>query len=217
MRDARTRGSRPVRGLAAAVLLLTMPAAAPSAHEPKHHADPHRGHPTDAGAPSGEESAKVALLDLPLLDVEGRAHRFRSEIVGDDIVAMDFIYTSCTTACPILSAIFAEAQDQLGDRLGDGVSLLSLSIDPATDVPARLGHYAESFEPKPGWRFLTGEKAKMDQVLIGLGAYTPDFEEHAATVLIGDPRSGEWRRLFGFPSPEQIVGTIEELLAARGS
>jgi protein SCO1/2 len=97
------------------------------------------------------------------------------------------------------------------------VMLLSLSVDPNTDVPARLKRYAANFDARPGWEFLTGEKSKMDQVLVGLGAYTPGFDDHAPSVLIGDAQSDTWRRLYGFPSPEQIIAVIDELAAARGS
>ena len=228
------------RSLAAATALLAALAVPAAAHEPSHHgmrhqsaADAHAGHhqmhqeradPQAAHrqmlheqAATPAESVSVELRDLPLLDADGAEHRFRSELVGDDIVVIDFIYTSCTTVCPVISAIFAEVQDQLGPQLGAGVRMLSLSLDPQTDVPARLKRFADNFAPQPGWRFVTGEQAIMDQVLIGLGAYSPAFEEHAATILIGDPERGEWRRLYGFASPEQILGTVAELAAARTS
>jgi protein SCO1/2 len=202
----------PPRTMVAAAVLLAALAGPVAAPDHSHHGAHEQGK-TAAAA----ESVSVALRDLPLLDVDGRQHRFQSELVGDDIVVMDFIYTSCTTVCPVVSAIFAEVQERLGPQLGNGVRMLSLSIDPQTDVPARLERFADNFAPKPGWRFVTGEKALMDQVLIGLGAYSPEFEEHAATILIGDPRRGEWRRLYGFASPEQILSTVADLAAARTS
>jgi protein SCO1/2 len=212
----------PARSAAALMLLLTLLARPALAHEP-HHDGHHQGsgahdqHGDGMPAEVRLEGADVTLLDLPLLDTDGRARRFRSELVGDAIVAMDFVYTSCTTICPILSTIFAEVQDRLGERVGNGVTLLSLSVDPMTDVPARLKRYAANFEARQGWEFLTGEKSKMDQVLIGLGAYAPDFDQHAPSILIGDARSGTWRRLYGFPSPERIVAVIDEFAADRGS
>jgi hypothetical protein len=36
-------------------------------------------------------------------------------------------------------------------------------------------------------------------------------------VLIGDPRTGEWQRLFGFPNPDRIVRIVNELREQRGA
>ena len=55
----------------------------------------------------------------------------------------------------------------------------------------------------------------MDEVLDGLGAYTPNFEDHAAMVLVGDGASGDWSRFFGFPNPDRIMQQVGLLEAAR--
>jgi protein SCO1/2 len=168
-----------------------------------------------AEQPTTAEAAQVKLLDLPVIDVEGRAHEFRSDVIKDRIVAINFVYTSCTTICPILSGLFTEVQDRLDGQLGPDVGLVSLSVDPATDVPPRLKRYAQQLEAGPGWTFLTGKKAEMAQVLAGLGAYTLEFEEHAPMILVGDARRDVWRRLYGFPSAEDIVDEVERLVAWR--
>ena len=137
--------------------------------------------------------------------------------MADRIVAIDFVYTSCTTICPVLSALFAQVQDELGPRLGKEVWLVSMSIDPTRDTPKRMSAEAEKFGAGPGWLWLTGPKNDVDRVLAGLDAYTPAFEDHASMILIGDAKRGVWRRLFGFVSPEDIVAVIDELAAARAA
>jgi protein SCO1 len=190
----------------AAAMALTMAWPAP-AHDGGH--DAHH----DAAAMA--ESARVKLLDLELVDADGRPRRFMSEVVEDRIVALSFIYTSCTTICPVMSAIFAAVQEEIGDRLGPEIRLVSISIDPATDIPHRLKRYAEQFGAGPGWTFLTGERSRVDQVLTGLGAYAPNFEDHPSMVLVGDARRNVWRRFYGFASPEAIVVELERLAAGR--
>jgi len=86
-------------------------------------------------------------------------------------------------------------------------------VDPVNDTPQRLQAYARRHRSK--WDFWTGQKPTVDKILEGLGAYTPDFTDHPSLVLVGDAKSGNWTRFFGFVSPEQIVARVDQLLAAR--
>jgi protein SCO1/2 len=159
--------------------------------------------------------AEVKLLDLELLDQDGRKVRFRSDVIGEKITVIDSFFTTCGLICPILSAIYADLQDRLGDRLGKEVALVSISVDPNTDIPPRLKEFAGKWEAKPGWVFLTGQKQTVDRVLDGLGLYSADFTAHPAAFLVGDGKSGRWTRFYGFASPEELLGKIDELSAAR--
>lgn len=158
---------------------------------------------------------QVKLYDLELLDQDGRKVRFRSDVIRDRIVVIDSFFTTCGLICPILSAIFADLQEQLGDRLGKEVSLVSISVDPTTDIPPRLKEFAGTWEAKPGWVFLTGQKQTVDRVLDGLGLYSADFTAHPAAFLVGDGKNGGWTRFYGFATPEQIMGRIDELSAGK--
>jgi protein SCO1 len=181
--------------------------------------DGHGQHYQGTQAGPNASAAHVVLHDIQLVDVDGQAVRFKSEAVDNRIAVVGFVYTSCTTICPVTSAVFAEVQEhlvsKLGERFGRSVRLISLSVDPATDTPERLKDYAASFGKPTGWLWLTGEKPKMDKVLSGLGAYAADFTTHSGAVLVGDARSGGWTRLFGIPNPSDIVDRVERLLAAR--
>ncbi len=160
-------------------------------------------------------SPDVTLLNAELLDQNGAQVRFTSDIVGDRIIALNFIYTDCSTACPVVSAIFEKLQNQLGEKRRQDVRLVSLSINPATDTPERLKTYAAHFHAQPGWRWLTGEKSQVDALLKGLGVYSSDYTNHAPVILVGDPVSGVWTRFNGITSPETITAKIDELLAIR--
>jgi len=161
------------------------------------------------------KAVDVKLHDLELLDQDGRKVLFRSDVVGDRIVVINTFFTTCGLICPILSAIYADLQDQLGDRLDKEVALVSISVDPNTDIPPRLKEFAARWEAKPGWMFLTGQKTVVDRVLDGLGLYSSDFAAHPAAFLVGDGKNGKWTRFYGFASPEQILGRVNELSAAR--
>jgi protein SCO1/2 len=168
----------------------------------------------DAEAKSAE-LADVDLRDRTLLDQDGKEVRFVSDVIGDNIVVMDFVYTTCTTVCPVLSALFRQVQDRLGDRLDKEVVMVSLTVDPVRDTPQRLKAYSAKHRAAPGWVWLTGPKTTVEDVLIGVGAYSVNFEDHPSMVLVGDGRTGEWKRLFGFPSPDRIMQLVEELEESR--
>lgn len=193
--------------MVAASALLGMQAAA--AHE-QHHTMP---------ADVKPKAARVTLHDIQLVDLDGEAVRFKSEAVGNRIVVLGFIYTSCTTICPVTSAILGEVQkrliEKLGERFGSDVKVITLTVDPATDTPERLKDYAANFGSRAGWLWLTGDKPQVTRVLTGLGAYAADFTRHSGAVLVGDAHSGDWIRFYGIPDARDIVDRVEHLLAAR--
>ena len=180
-------------------------------------ADPHARHRAmlKQDRTDNASQADVELLDKPLTTRNGDSVLFASDVVGDRIVVIDFVYTTCTTVCPALSAIFQQVQRRLGDRLSTDVRMISVSVDPVRDTPQRMKAYADRLHARPDWLWLTGEKTTVDEVLRGLGAYSPDFEDHPAIVLVGDPQTGVWKRFFGFPATDKILTAVDELTAAR--
>ena len=189
--------------------LLILGAGAAGAHGTEEHAE------ASPGTADTASVSDVRVLDLELTDQNGQPQMFRDDVIGDRIVVMDFIYTSCTTVCPVVSAILGQVAQRLGDRLGRDVFLVSLSVDPVTDRPARLRAYAQKQRAGEGWIWLTGKKLTVDKVLEGLGAYSPAYEEHPSMMLVGDGQTGEWTRFFGFPAPDKIIAEVDALSAAR--
>jgi protein SCO1/2 len=200
----------------ACVTLLAMTSVATQAAESSAN-DPHAKHRAMMKKPQDTEaaSAEVELLNSPMTTQNGETVQFKTDVVGDQIVVIDFVYTTCTTVCPVISAIFQQVQNGLDDRPDAEVRLISVSIDPVRDTPERLKEYADKLQASENWVWLTGEKTTVDDVLRGLGAYTPDFEDHPSIVLVGDPRSGTWKRFFGFPSPKKILAAVDEMSAER--
>jgi protein SCO1/2 len=184
----------------------------PAAHDAHHHV---------ASPDAKPKAARVTLHDIQLVDVDGQTIRFKSEAVGNRIVVVGFIYTSCTTICPVTSAVLADVQQRLikkfGERFGHEVKLITLTVDPATDTSERLKAYAANFGSPAGWLWLTGEKPQIDRVLTGLGAYAADFTRHSGAILVGDARLGDWTRFYGIPNPSDIVDRVDQLLAARST
>lgn len=214
------RGALALFGLTAWLTLWAGAISLSLPHEAFGH-DAHRGPDRKGRVLAGQQAGSdatvdVKLLDLELVDKRGNPVKFQSEAIGDRIVVIDFVYTRCTTVCPVLSQVLALVQDGLGDRLnGQDIRLVSISVDPTADTPARLNAFAVRFGAGPAWWWLTGRKHDIDRVLDALGAYTPDFADHPSMVLVGDGRNGGWTRFYGFPSPDRILAKINELVAIR--
>lgn len=164
-------------------------------------------------APPPASTVAIAFPDEPLLDQRGDEVRLLSEVIGDRIAVVDFVFTSCTTICPLLSGIMARVQDGLGDAAD--VALVSVTVDPARDTPRRLAAYAERWHAGPRWTFLTGEADAVRRVLEPAGAYTADFTAHPPMFLVGDGRSGAWVRLNGFPKRAQVLAAVAALRERR--
>ena len=139
----------------------------------------------------------------------------RQDLVGDHLVVMGFIYTSCTTVCPVVSSIMAKVQKQLGGRVGEEVQLVSISVDPQRDDPKRLQTYAKTFQAGPGWSWLTGTPYAVNETLKGLGSFSANLGEHPPLILVGDGRTGKWTRFYGFTDPALLVSEIDRLSAKR--
>lgn len=200
--------ARALPALAAGALCIAAPAAAHDAAQ----------HKAQAATRSGQESAvSVQLADVALVDHNGRATRLRSEAIGDRIAVVAFVYTRCTTICPVQSAMLASLQERLGERLDRTVRLLSISVDPVYDTPARLKEFAARYGSRPGWLWLTGQKDRVEDVLKAFGAYTPVADEHPPLVLVGEPRSGRWLSFYGFTDPARIEAAVARLSAATSA
>ena len=156
----------------------------------------------------------MSIPDTELLDQDGRKVRFYSDLVRGKVVAINFIFTTCTTVCPPLGATFARVQRELGERAGRDVHFISISVDPVTDTPERLKAWGAKFKAGPGWTFVTGAKPQVDELLRALAASTARREDHTPTVLIGNDARGQWTRAYGLTAPSRIVQIIND--AASG-
>lgn len=106
--------------------------------------------------------------DFNLTDQTGRP--FSSAHLAGKVVVADFVFTTCTDICPLLSGTMAQVRDQLKQAklLGDKAVIVSFSVDPEHDTPDALTTYGERFGATPvEWRFLTGDRQSIDELLIG--------------------------------------------------
>lgn len=168
---------------------------------------------TDVTEPVAAQTPSTLSLKIPdvsVYDQDGKSLKFYSDLVKGKTVAINFIFTTCTTICPPLTATFRRVQMGLEDRVGNDMQLISVSVDPTTDVPERLKAYAEKFKAGPGWTFVTGDKKQIDSLLVALGAGVANKEDHTPMILIGNDSAGYWTRAYGLSPPSRIVEIIKE-------
>lgn len=207
-------------GITALAVVISAFFTLPIAHAEwlgKEDKDIHQQHRAmqEAGEQGDATFVDVTLHDEELLNREGKKVKFVSDVIGDRLAAITFIYTNCTTICPVYQAIFADLQGLLGDRLGKEVVLITMSIDPTRDIPPRMKVEAQKWNARAEWVHLTGKKSVMDRVLQGLDAYFPDFTLHPPMALVGDGKSNRWKRYNGFPKPEELLSMLDEFKMAR--
>lgn len=199
---------RPAARWLAGIGLLLLAAAVPALGQ-----DPacHEGDAAQAAAPAPAAPQRLRALNIPdsrVFDQDGRGLRFYTDLVQGKVVIMNFIFTTCTTICPPMAANFSRLQDLLGDQLGTEVHLISVSVDPVTDTPARMKAFGEKFHRKPGWTLVTGSKPEVDKLLKALKIFTPDKNDHSPTVLMGNDALGIWTRAYGLAAPESLMETL---------
>lgn len=159
-------------------------------------------------------SGGVEIPDVSLVNQDGQPVRFRSDLIKGKIVAVNFIFTTCKGICPPMSANFAKLQERLGDRFGNGVALVSVSVDPQIDTPQRLHAWRETFGGGPGWTLLTGKKQDVDHLLKEMQVFTADKNNHSPFILLGDEAAGTWTRVHGLTTPEQLAQIIAGMYEA---
>jgi len=181
------------------LLVLALAARLAVAQEHHHHT-----------APPVAAAAESHLADVPVQTHDGRSLRFYSDLVKGRVTAVNFIFTSCTTVCPLMGVRFAQLQPLLPKE----VSLISVSIDPIHDTPERLAAWSRRVGAKPEWTLVTGAKPDIDTLLRSLGTTIADPASHTPLVLIIDDRGAkpEFRRLDGLTDPKTLARILTEVI-----
>jgi protein SCO1/2 len=151
-----------------------------------------------------------SIPDVTLVNQNGARVKLKNMITSDKPVVVDFIYGTCTTICPVLSAGYANLQQKLAEG-SSRVQLISISIDPENDTPKVMKEYLKRYRAKPGWDFLTGSRADIDKVMRAFNAYIPNKMYHYPLNLIRNPKDGKWVRIFGLTSTSEFMNEYKKV------
>lgn len=161
--------------------------------------------PGAAGAAYTKTIQQYNIPDVTLINQEGKKIRLMKILSADKPVLLDFVYTTCTTICPVLSANFVNFQRKKGPEAGK-TQLVSISIDPENDTPKTMKAYLKRYGAKQGWDFLTGSREDIDKVIRAFNALNGTVlnkMDHLPIILIKSPADQRWVRING------LIGTTE--------
>jgi len=161
-----------------------------------------------------QKNQQTYRLDgLSLLRMDDRSVSLLDELPNNEAVILNFIFTSCTTICPVLSATFSQFQDNLGDK-AKAVRMISISIDPEYDTPSNLREYAKKFDAGPQWRFYTGTVKQSTKVQKAFRAFRGGKINHIPLTFLRAPGTQDWVRLEGFTSSSDLMNEFELLFGS---
>ena len=175
--------------------------------------DPHAHHRAMMNQKGYKRSEhQYRLEDLELTAMDGSETSLFAELDSGKPVMINFIFTTCTTICPVMSATFAQVQGELGPD-AENVRMISVSIDPEYDTPGRLRAYASLFHAGDQWQFLTGKLDNVIAVQKAFDVYRGNKMNHEPTTLLRRSPGDSWVRLDGIASAAEIVAEDRDLLS----
>ena len=150
------------------------------------------------------------LPDIQLISQNGEEMASSQVFDAETPVMVNFIFTTCTTICPVLSATFTEVQELMGEEAAK-IKMVSVTIDPEYDTPAKLKGYAEKYDADEQWSFYTGEVGDIIALERAFKVYRGNKMAHEPTTLIRLNKNDTWLRLDGFASAQDVVKEYKKL------
>lgn len=205
-----------LRGFTAFLCACTLIASAALGATPSQ--DGHKGHDSHAAHHAAMKKASYQVSDVDydipdveLLDHSGAAIPLRELVDSEDPIALNFIFTTCTTICPVMTVTFAQMQNLLGTD-AERLQLVSISIDPEYDRPDVLRTYANQFRAGDNWSFLTGDTSDIVAVLRSFDSYTGSKMSHRPVTLLKRPDEDSWTRIDGLANGESLAMEVSTRL-----
>lgn len=190
-------------------LLVLLLAVGANAQEP---AGPPGPNPTTRVAAKAQEY----FTDVELVNQDGKKMRLYTDLLQGKTVIINSFFATCQGSCLPITRNLEKVQEALGDRLGKDARIISISVDPTVDTPAELKAFGKKFHARPGWYFLTGPKENVEFVLKKLGQFVADKQDHYNIIIVGNERTGLWKKAFGLAKSDALVEVVESVLDDKG-
>jgi protein SCO1/2 len=158
--------------------------------------------------------AEYAVPDVKLVDQTGRSIGLAELLAADKPVALNFFFASCGSICPVMTSTLAHMRKELGHD-GDGLRVVSVTIDPYQDTPGILKAYAKEYAAGKGWSFLTGDAEKIGAVQRAFLADSGGKFNHQLLYFFRAAGSKSWIRVEGLANAADLAGEVRALVPAR--
>ena len=164
-------------------------------------------------AENEEARAREYFTNVELINQDGETVRFFDDVLKDKVVVINFIFTNCEGACPLITHKLTLVRDGLEGSIGNPIQFVSLSLDPARDTPAAMKEFAKTHNADhDGWVFLTGKSENLDNIIKRLGQFTDDIEAHSTMMLAGNVNTAHWMKIQPQEMPPQIIEKLNLLM-----
>jgi cytochrome oxidase Cu insertion factor (SCO1/SenC/PrrC family) len=160
------------------------------------------------------DRAREYFTNLELITQDGETVRFFDDVLKDKVVVINFIFTNCDGACPLMTHKLSLVRDRMEGQIGAPLQFISLSIDPERDTPAAMKEFAKAHHADhDGWVFLTGNPDNLDYIIRKLGQYTDNIEAHSTMMLAGNVNAAHWMKILPHEQPPAIVAKLQSLIS----
>ncbi len=155
--------------------------------------------------------SKSSFPNVPLITHEGKVVRFYDDLIKNKMVMINFMYASCMDICPGMTANLKLVHKELGERVGRDIFMYSITLQPEHDTQTVLKSYAHVFKTGPGWTFLTGKKADIEELRKHLGfsfsdpVIDKDKTQHIGVVKFGIEALERWGMSPAMGDPKYIA------------
>lgn len=164
-------------------------------------------------ADAEQERARNYFTNLEVIDQDGRKLKFYDDVLKDKVVAINFIFTNCQGACPLMTRQLTLVRDMLGPEVGSEIHFVSVSIDPVRDTPAAMKEFAQTHDAdQDSWRFVTGNPENLEYIVKKLGQYNDDVEAHSTLLLAANVRTAHWTKIPPNVPPNGVVERLRMLV-----
>lgn len=168
--------------------------------------------PQQPSLPAEQSPAQKYFTDVVLTNQNGEKVRFYSDLLAGKVVIINSFFATCKGVCLPMNRNLEKIQEAFGERVGKDLYIISISVDPTIDTPPRLKEYAKKLNARPGWSFVTGDKQNVEFALKKLGHFVNERENHLNIFIIGNERTGLWKKAIGLAPSDQLVKVVESVL-----
>ncbi len=149
---------------------------------------------------------------IELTNQHGKKLDLYKDLMKDKVFAVNCFFSTCKGVCTATLPKFAKFQEVAGNRMGNDVHLLSITVDPVHDTPDELKDFAKGLGAENGWHFLSGDKAQVDKALAKLGFSVEVKEAHNNIFFFVNERAGLWKKELGLRPNEELIEEFREVL-----
>jgi protein SCO1/2 len=160
--------------------------------------------------PAPNAAAAHYFAGLTLVDQHGSKVDLYEDLMRGKVVIINSFFATCHGSCPVMTSTFKKIEDAFKDD--DQISLISITVDPANDTPAKLDEYAKNVNARKEWHFLTGTPQQVQTALAKFGLAVDVRDNHSNVVMVGNLNTGLWKKVLGVAESAKVIDAVRSVV-----